>query len=134
MPHSSLSWPGFTANFPSTSGRMMRESATPGEQGDPLMPALLSGSDRIWPHLIWPTLFGCIWPNHIWPTLFGRIWPILFDRIWQDRIWPIFFVEWWGVRCAGVVGVLLGCCWSGGWVGWWVGRVLGGSGGGHGGL
>ena len=49
---------------------------------------------------------------HIWPNLTGRIWP--------DRIWPIFFgVGWWGVRCGGAVGVLLGC---------WVGRAVGGLG------
>ena len=27
-----------------------------------------------------------IWPNLIWPSLFGRIWPIFVDRIWPDRI------------------------------------------------
>ena len=25
------------------------------------------GRDRIWPNLIWPSLFGRIWPNRIWP-------------------------------------------------------------------
>ena len=56
--------------------------------GSGLAPAWLrpgsGGSDRIWPNLIWPSLFGRIWPNRIWPIphlakvhLANLIWPNL---------------------------------------------------------
>ena len=36
------------------------------------------GSDRIWPNLIWPSLFSRIWPiPHLANTTFGQSWPNL---------------------------------------------------------
>ena len=79
------------------------------------------GQDHIWPKLT----------GRIWPSLFGRIWPIFFlTEFGQTAFGQFFLTEfgqtafgqfffWWGVRCGGAVGVLLGCCWGG--VGWWAG-------------
>ena len=44
------------------------------------------GRDRIWPNLIWPSLFGRIWPNRIWPVphLARSNWPHLAILIWPN--------------------------------------------------
>ena len=50
----------------------------------------MSGRDRIWPNLIWPSLFGRIWPNRIWPIphLAKVNWPHLAILIWPNLAKP----------------------------------------------
>ena len=68
----------------------------------------LAGRDRIWPNLIWPSLFGRIWPNRIWPIphlakvnwphLAILIWPNLANFCWPNLARPHLanFLFWWG--------------------------------------
>ena len=67
-----------------------------------------TGRDRIWPNLIWPSLFGRIWPNRIWPIphlakvnwphLAILIWPNLANFCWPNLAKPHLanFLFWWG--------------------------------------
>ena len=50
------------------------------------LPPKCDGRDRIWPNLIWPSLFGRIWPNRIWPIphLAKVNWPHLAILIWPN--------------------------------------------------
>ena len=51
---------------------------------------LAFGRDRIWPNLIWPSLFGRIWPNRIWPNLAN----FFLTEFGQTAFGHFFF--WWG--------------------------------------